>query len=265
MRIANRVLALTFLAVNLPSLGQAQLCVQPPVDIVSWWPAEMSAEDVIGDNEGALQNGAGFEQGVVGSAFNLSDFSTEHVLVDDDPSLNIQEFTIEGWVRTPGLINSFVASKSAESGILGYELGIHPNTVVRFTINGGINAADLIGTTSITDNQWHHVAATYKTPRAKIYVDGVLDAQQVIDAAVLYEDGTSFFIGARRFPGIPGYCPGQIDELTFYSRALFSTEIEGIFNVGSAGKCDGGIVLPWPIFQDDFELGDTSEWTTTVP
>jgi hypothetical protein len=266
MKAASHILALTPLLMTLPAAVTAQECVQPPSGVVSWWPAEGTAEDIVGDNHGVLQDGAGFDQGFVGSAFDL-DGSQDHVLVDDDPSLNLEEFTIEGWVRIATSGDLFIATKSGSTGNFGYEMGLFRvgTGAARFTINGGIGGADITGSTIVGDGQYHHIAVTYKAPRARLYVDGVREGQEINPGVPIYEADSDFYIGARELGGIPGFWPGGIDELTFYSRALFSTEIEGIFNASVVGKCEGGIVLPWPIFEDDFELGDSSEWSSTVP
>ena len=46
------------LLVVLLGIASAQTCMQPPAGLVSWWPGEGNAQDIIGDNHGTLQNGA---------------------------------------------------------------------------------------------------------------------------------------------------------------------------------------------------------------
>lgn len=40
--------------------------------MVSWWPGDGNANDIIGGNHGTLQNGANFASGMVGQAFSFS-------------------------------------------------------------------------------------------------------------------------------------------------------------------------------------------------
>jgi hypothetical protein len=46
-------------------------CAPPPPGLVSWWPAEGSADDTLGKNNGVLVNGASFATGLLGHAFNF--------------------------------------------------------------------------------------------------------------------------------------------------------------------------------------------------
>jgi len=78
---------------------------------------------------------------------------------------------------------------------------------------------------------------------------------------------------------------GLIDEVTLYSRALSTNEIQAIYNAGSAGKCVGvqnplpslnitrsgtNIILTWPPYATNFSLQVTytnlsasAIWTNT--
>jgi len=40
------------------SHAAAQECVEPPDNLVSWWPGDGNARDIQGANDGTLQNGA---------------------------------------------------------------------------------------------------------------------------------------------------------------------------------------------------------------
>jgi len=47
------------LAVLLPvAVSFAQTCVPPPSGLISWWPGEGNANDIVGINNGTLMNGA---------------------------------------------------------------------------------------------------------------------------------------------------------------------------------------------------------------
>ena len=52
------------LTVNLPPP-----CVAPPSGLISWWPAEGNANDLIGGNNGTLNGNVTYTQGKVGQAF----------------------------------------------------------------------------------------------------------------------------------------------------------------------------------------------------
>ena len=44
----------------------SQTCVDPPSGLVSWWPGDGNASDIVDGNDGALENGATFAAGHVG-------------------------------------------------------------------------------------------------------------------------------------------------------------------------------------------------------
>ncbi len=252
------------LVLVMPLGAVAQTCVEPPAGLVSWWPAEGTAEDIAGDNEGSLVGGASFGAGEVGSGFSLDGFD-DRIVVADDPSLELQTITIEGWVRTTASGDRFVASYSGTTGLFGYEAEITPSGVFRFLLNGGAGGADVFGVTDLRDGQYHHVAATFDGTQLAVYIDGELDARVVAPSVIEYETGAGLVIGARDYAPIPGHWSGEIDELSIYSRGLCSTEIQAIFDAGSAGKCSGGIAVDCTIFTDDFESGGVANWSNSVP
>jgi len=49
----------------------AQTCVQPPSGLVSWWPGDGNALDIVGPNNGSLVGGVTFSTGKVDQAFSL--------------------------------------------------------------------------------------------------------------------------------------------------------------------------------------------------
>src|ERR1041385_3718644 len=76
-------------------------CAPPPAGLVSWWPAEGNANDMVGTNPGTLLSGITFGAGKVGSAFNF-DGADDYVSVPNAPSLNFgpgQDFSFEAWIQ----------------------------------------------------------------------------------------------------------------------------------------------------------------------
>src|SRR6266404_3061059 len=92
---------LTTLAVSVVFLtyactSNAANCVQIP-GLVSWWPAESNAMDVVGGNSGVLLNGVTFAPGKYGQSFSLT--GGAHVRIADSPSLHLTNgLTIAAWI-----------------------------------------------------------------------------------------------------------------------------------------------------------------------
>jgi hypothetical protein len=228
-------------------------CVAVPSGLVSWWPGDGNANDIQGSNNGALMNGATFAGGRVNQGFSLD--GNSFVSVPDSLSLKPQVLTIDAWIKTPGVggaLATFIASKSGSADGQGYEFGLHSSGRLRFTLNDAVGGADLLGSTIVGDNMFHHAAATYDGVTMRIYVDGQLDAEKTIATTIVYPDGPPFLIGGREYIFIPGHWYGIIDELEFFNRALSQSEIQAIFNAGSAGRCrtctppPTGMAAWWP-------------------
>jgi hypothetical protein len=64
----------------------ASNCLPPPEGLISWWPADGDATDLVGANDGTLVGGAGFAAGHVDDAF-LFDGVDDLVSVPDSPTL----------------------------------------------------------------------------------------------------------------------------------------------------------------------------------
>src|SRR3954452_22263254 len=81
--------------------AQAAACITPPSGIVSWWPAEGNASDIVRTNNGVLHGGLSFASGNVGQAFNF-DGTAAYVSMAATSSLNVglsNGFTIECWIN----------------------------------------------------------------------------------------------------------------------------------------------------------------------
>lgn len=95
---------------------------------------------------------------------------------------------------------------------------------------------------AITLNAWNHVAAVYDqtTGTRLIYINGVQVASRT-DAPITITNSTADLgIGAWQTSSTDAtaFFPGSIDEVDLFNRALSQTEIQAIYNAGSAGKCN---------------------------
>lgn len=207
--------------------ASAQSCVPAPPNLISWWPGDGNANDIINGNSGALQNGATFATGFVtsgnGQAFNFTllgpppsqAFMGQYVEVPTNPSLDLVQVTVDAWIETtflpPPLTAQgsqfsapvFIVDKSGLDGLDGYQLfyrGVHPtNTdldgIVNFLVRaGGGSAANkgtlwdvATGTTNVADGNWHHLTGTYDGQQIKVYVDGNLEGTTAYTGGMTYD------------------------------------------------------------------------------
>jgi hypothetical protein len=243
-------------------------CVPAPAALISWWPAEGDAQDIVDNNHGALRNGATFAPGKVGQAFNL-DGVNDYVEVPNSASLNPPgSFTIDAWIYPRADGNQSIVQKFADFNELfnqrSYVFMTVPGRALRFGISDVARQWDNPFHNFDTDpgvltlNTWNFVAAVYdqSTGARRIYVNGVKVKERVDPPITVLNGLAPVGIGVALRGGgvIQQYFNGLIDEVELVNRALSDSEIRGIFNAGEAGKCrpsrctpsPAGLVAWWP-------------------
>lgn len=233
----------------------ALACVAPPAGMVSWWPGDGNANDIIDAKSGTLQGGATFAAGMVGQAFSLLG-TTDYVRIDDANDLDILgDLTVDAWIN----LADVVFGQPNPAGVGGDRVIVDKRDIPKSTVTYVFfiegDRAPGIGTgsaplrffsgSSVVDssilnwapNTWYHVAVVKSGVTITFYRDGAVVGTGTIGNA-LSSLGSSFTIGA--IPSgtiVANPLVGLIDEVEVFNRALSAPEIQAIFNAGSAGKC----------------------------
>ena len=228
----------------------SQSCYSQPTGLVSWWPAEGNASDIVGSNPGILQNGTGFGPGEVGEAFSFNGISN-YIKIPLSPSINVGTgagFTLECWIKPSDLSTEHaLAEWNDAAGHIGVQLWISisalggPGSIyanIVSTAGGSYNFAtppNLLNTTS-----FQHVALTYdkSTGMGKLFYNGSAVATPNLG---IFTPQTSYdlYFGTRISgpAGVGAFYSGLMDEVSLYNRALQDSEVLAIFNAGTLGKC----------------------------
>jgi hypothetical protein len=238
-------------------------CTPAPSGLVGWWPGEGNANDIVGMNNGLLEN-VTFTSGVVGQAFacDPNNFPygtyTGIQIPDQQAYVLTNSLSIEGWIRPRGDGYCIFWRGDNRPGLDPYVLSMQGNNNLRFYIEDESGNFAFVGT-NINYNQWYHVAATWdgESGIMKLYINGQLASQTVTAVRpfgdLIPEDSPGVGIGnlndgQNNFP-----FTGDIDEISLYNRALTAAEVQAIYNAGSAGKCavacvspPSGLVSWWP-------------------
>ena len=257
----------------LESSPSTTTCVPAPSGLVSWWPGENDANDIQGSNHGTLQNGATFASGKVGQAISF-DGVNDFIRIEDNSNLRLGtgEMTIDAWViASPSNTFRAIAAKVGLSfPFPGYALRVTDDNKVEFfavdcatgscgfSLPGGSGSRQPVRSTSVVaDNNFHHVTGVRRSDGTlEIYVDGVLENTR-LEPLRNTDSADPFTIAEINAGGPEQPFNGIIDEVDIYNRALSTSEIQSIYNAGSAGKCantpppvcvnpPSGLVSWWP-------------------
>ena len=204
--------------------------------LISWFPGDGNAEDVVGPHDGTLVNGAGFATGKVGQAFSFDGIDDEVALAHTS-ALNFgptDSFTIAAWLKPSAPVPTVGEEAISLTYVCSPEviaLEVQPDGKTTFIIRDNNNILTLVESpNSIVDGQWHYVAGVrdVASDTVSLYVDGVLVASaQDATIGTFTRPDAGDRIGAAAAP-----CPvkynyfGLIDEARIYNRALSPGEIQ---------------------------------------
>jgi len=167
----------------------------------------------------------------------------EYIDCGDDSSLQIKEFTIACWVKADAAPGNSNISQIIAGGTAGnnYVLSwdhidsdFQQSIAFKNTLGDWEKAQIPPLTTTLSANQWYHIAGTYDGTDLTIYIydpsGGVLTSsfsQPVSTTPLTNSEKT--FVGAAPHTsgtGAQSFFNGTIDEVVIYNRALTSVEIE---------------------------------------
>ncbi len=119
-----------------------------------------------------------------------------------------------------------------------------------------------IGSTSINDGNWHHVASVYPEGGGELgtvihYIDGVAEAPggnggstQAVNTSVIADPVS---IGRRIQGTTMGYFSGQIDDVRIYDRPLSDAEVA---QLSAATPTTDGLVMHFPLDEGNGTLAE---------
>jgi len=218
----------------------ADSCATLPPGAVSWWQAESNALDFLDGNHGVLSGNATYGAGSKGTGFVL-DGNRDGVLVGNATNLQLQDFSIEGWIkRTSATTISFNGNGGAQvfalgAGGGGFGFYLRPDAYLAL---GKLQVNETASSVRITDTNWHHVAVTKQGTTVVFYADGLAYPAPAYNSGGFSYSGPGY-IGAWRNPSglVDNSFYGTIDELAMYNRSLTAAEIQTIFIANNRGKC----------------------------
>ena len=237
------------------TLNQVQIDLNS--DLVAHYTFEGNAVDLTGNNlNGTIIGTVDFPAGRLANSQTAHfDEQGEYISVPDNQLLRLErDLTISAWVNNQNSEINFVFSKvynSNEGPFTSYGLNTHGNATgadPRFVFSTNTSNS---GETFLNDtdqynyNQWYHVVGTYDGSFMRLYVDGVLKAEEQKVGNIEFTS-EAIFIGDN--PSSASTYQGHVDDVRLYSRALSLAEISALYALESKES-----IAVWP--------GDTNQDT----
>ena len=206
-----------------------------PSGVVAWYPGDGNANDIQGGNNGSLQGSASFAAGKVGQAFSVGG-TGNYVSAPDNPAIDFnqtQPMSVEIWAKLNANVGAYdIIAKNDCATQINYQIGYNVFTGHGLYFGGAsVNGSAFTGT-NLPLNAWTHLAGTFDGTTLRLYVNGVLAAQNT--GTLGTPNNGPLTIGSSGNCG--GSFPGLLDEATIYNRTLTANEVRGIFEAGSGGK-----------------------------
>jgi hypothetical protein len=241
------------------TITPASACYAQPSGLVSWWKGDDDATDHMGNNNGTLENGAGFALGGVNDAFSFNG-SNQFVLIGQPVPADLQiqnNFTMSAWIYVtsyPANVGSGPWQYIFGSELTGYHgIGMYlggsvsgsypgvPPGSIDLDIGNGSSWYTVITKSQVPLNQWVLVTATATANNpTQVYYNGVLQPTMTPSGETVW-NGTVSYTGAGFSIGqslSANYAfNGQIDEVQVYNTTLSAADVLGIYNAGNAGVC----------------------------
>ena len=206
--------------------------------LVSYWPADGNADDLVGGNNGILENGTKFGVGIKDQAF-IFDGYDDRVSVPDTADLNFgtADFTVSFFAKfdyltdnANGLIHkdTYRNEKEFNGWLFNICDSCIPSHGLGFEIRNsgkGLDTNVRYPTSNFQIGIWYNITAVRRSNILYLYIDGVLRATEAESAPIDVSNTAPLEIGALS-SGSRQYFAGSIGDVAIFNRALSLSEVQ---------------------------------------
>ena len=213
--------------------------------LMGHWSFDDQNNPVVDDsgnaNHGVNNSATWVSNGILGGAMSF-DGTDSYIEVADSLSLDITgPISMATWIKADpsqyfrvGLIQKRPSLEPSQ----GYDLllGELGRTNMELVVSNSPSPSILgqvESNTAVTDNQWHHIAATYDGNVMRMYVDGLLENTTEWTTGYLTND-EPLFISMFQYGyndghgNLSGSLNGDMDDVRIYNRALSAGEVASL-------------------------------------
>jgi hypothetical protein len=210
----------------------------------AWTSAAPGAGDDKNDplGQGAKPPAATLSNWKIAKTYEL-DGESDHVRVDDHPSLRLTALTVAAWINTTDaeLLQPVVAKAQDKGNWNSYILRVQDGGRVLICVEGRKSENQAVHFVTkkrvIKSKQWQHVAATWASGKgdasdARVYIDGVEQEVEITHNAnygaefKIFYTAEPLYIGRDELP--TGHFKGSIKDVQILGRVLTAAEIKRV-------------------------------------
>jgi len=190
-----------------------------------------------------------------GSALEF-DGVNDYVEVNNPDNLNFSssiDFTFAAWIKaeTSQRKHPAIIGRRNLGNAHGYIFFLHSYEKLAVQLNDGIHSNYISTGPDLSDDTWHHVAATGDRDGYLIfYIDGVQAGQNDISGKGNIDSAANLYIGWEKRHSAVTHFNGIIDEVAIYNRALSAEEVQDNMHMRLTGN-EPNLVGYW-----DFDEGE---------
>ena len=228
------ILVLVAFGFVLSAAYQGEAAINPK-DVVGIWLLDEGKGNEAGDSSGNDQVGEVVGGKWVGGKFGeaMEFVGAAQVKLPLAEEFDLVTWTLVGWYKgTPNADKWQGIMGKPNTGSRNYAL-IYLNATgslrAEFTAGAG-NWKAVNSKTSVSDDEWHHVAGTYDKKKLRVWVDGVAETEAAETGNPSAQTDSFFAIG-----NAGGHkCNGIVDDVALFSIGLEEGDINRIMNLGLA-------------------------------
>jgi sugar lactone lactonase YvrE len=218
-----------------------------PSSLVAQWRFDESSGTASLDSSGNGYNGTVMPTGrarvpgIHGLAMPFDGTSNFVSVPAFSPTTFSEGISIEAWVYPTGINQPAIGANSGaciidadeDNGTDGFDLGIRNDGKIWWFPAGG---QDLYSSGTVPLNTWTHLALTFDGSFTSMYINGVLDSQQL---GVPPQVATFVKIGGRGY--VTGYFKGSIDDVRVFSTPLSPLQIAADYQTDALAAQFAGV------------------------
>ena len=209
-------------------------------------------------------------QGKIGQALSFNAVSSNINLQNlTNWNLASTSFTISAWIkyRTRANSNRIIDRFTGGTPGAGFVMYLNADGTVAVDYRSTGTSAYMSSSVSIATSTWTHVLWTMQngnlTGTSTIYINGVQSGGSTIYSGYLIDYNVPLHIGLSAFAS--NAFDGYIDDVRIYNRALSTSEINNLYNLGksttrtNANASTGSSLVGWWTMD-----GKDTNWTTGI-